>query len=56
MTCFTWPRPRSFQRIGGGHYTMHVGSQWSFLWYWTSIAQPSRSGYGYGNCVCYPYF
>ena len=45
------PLPRTFQRFGGGNYTMHAGSEASSLWTWTSVAQPSQGGYGFVNCV-----
>lgn len=48
---FHGPLPRNFQRIGGGTYTMHAGSQVSFLWTWASSAQPTRGGYSYVNCT-----
>lgn len=37
--------------FGGGTYTMHAGSEVSFLWTWTSVAQPAQGGYGFVNCV-----
>lgn len=48
---FHGPLPRTFQKVGGGTYTMHGGSTVSFLWYWRSVAQPGRGGYAYLNCV-----
>lgn len=48
---FHGPLPRTFQRFGGGTYTMHTGSEVSFLWTWNSVAQPAQGGYGFVNCV-----
>lgn len=48
---FHGPLPRTFQRIGGGSYTMPAGSQVSFLWTWTSTSRPADGGYSLVNCT-----
>jgi len=48
---FHGPLPRTFQRLGGGNYTMHPGSQVSFLWTWASTARPAQGGYSFLNCT-----
>ncbi|NQE88759.1 hypothetical protein [Nocardia terpenica] len=48
---FHGPLPRTFQVIGDGNYTMHAGSEVSFLWYWTSITHSGSGGYAFNNCV-----
>lgn len=49
---FHGPLPRTFDvKFAPGTYTMHTGSEVSFLYYWQSVTKSAAGGYGFVNCL-----
>ncbi|BBX87948.1 hypothetical protein MAUB_58210 [Mycolicibacterium aubagnense] len=49
---FHGPLPRSFSvRYEADKYTMHAGSEVSFLYHWYSVTKTGSGGYGFVNCL-----
>lgn len=49
---FHGPLPRTFDVLyEPGGYTMHAGSEVSFLYHWYSVSKTGSGGYGFVNCL-----